>query len=126
VITIWVITTPRRRRQFEILIDTFLTNPVNPSDDMPVTSLERHRSMTNEQRLDRLERIGKLFVKAGFRVRQQVQEHDDKINIVTNFQIQNEERFAKLAESQAATRRRLDSLIDIIREGRNGNASSSS
>lgn len=89
---------------------------------MPVTSLERHRSMTNEQRLDRLERIGKLFVKAGLRVRQQVREHDDKINIVINFQIQNEKRFAKLAESQVNTNRRLDSLIEIIREGRNGHS----
>jgi len=32
----------------------------------------------------------------------------------------NEERFAMLAESQASTDRRLNSLIDIIREGRNG------
>lgn len=98
--------------------------------------------MTNEQRLDRMERIGKLFVKAGLRVRQQVHEHDDKINILINFQMQNEEkvarqgerisilqelneeRFARLAESQANTNRKLDSLIDLIREGRNGDASS--
>ena len=33
---------------------------------------------------------------------------------------QNEERFAKLVESQAGTDRRLNSLIEIIKEGRNG------
>ena len=125
--------------------------------------------MTDEQRLDRLERIAKLFVKAGLRARRQGREHDDKINILIDFQMQNEEkaarqdekisvlqgqneerfaklaesqvkqdekvsilqsqneeRFGKLAESQANTNRRLDSLIDIIREGRNGNSSSKS
>jgi len=42
-------------------------------------------------------------------------------------QIKNEERFAKLAQaqtelavSQAHTDRRLDALIDIVREARNG------
>jgi hypothetical protein len=32
---------------------------------------------------------------------------------------QNEERFARLADSQIHTDQRLDALIDIIREGRN-------
>jgi hypothetical protein len=44
----------------------------------------------------------------------------DKIGFVLDAQIGNEERFAKLAESQSQTDRRLDALIDIIREGRNG------
>jgi len=114
--------------------------------------------MTPEQRLDRLELIAKLFVKAGLRARRQSREQDNKINILINLQmrndekfaqheakfarheqkfanqtekidilidlqIRNEERFAKLAESQAETDRRLDSLIDIIRQGRNGNSS---
>ena len=76
--------------------------------------------------MDRLEGIAKLFVKAGLRVRSQAREHDEKINIIFNLQIQNEERFAQLAESQAHTDRRLDALIDIIREGRNGNSRPSS
>jgi uncharacterized protein HemX len=33
---------------------------------------------------------------------------------------QNEERFARLVESQAGTDRRLNSLIEIIKEGANG------
>jgi hypothetical protein len=36
----------------------------------------------------------------------------------------NEERFAQLAESQIHTDRRLDALIDFVREGRRGNPSS--
>lgn len=96
--------------------------------------------MTPEARLDRLERIAKLFAGAGFRARREFRardrEHDEKIDHLVDLQIKNEEkfarnedrfarneeRFAKLAESQASTDRRLNSLIDIIREGRNGEA----
>jgi hypothetical protein len=83
--------------------------------------------LTPEQRLDRLERIAKLFVKAGLRERSHLREMDDKIAILIDMQMkneerfaQNEERFAQLAASQAHTDRRLDALIDIIAEGRNG------
>lgn len=90
--------------------------------------------MTPEQRFDRLERIVKLMVKAGLRARRQMREQADKIDMIIGFQIQNEvrfgtyeerfakneERFAKLAESQAHTDRRLDALIDIVRQDRNG------
>ena len=106
--------------------------------------------MTPEARLDRLERIAKLFVRAGLRAREQSREQDGKISILINLQIDNEERFsrqgedirmlislqalneerfartdsrfAQLAEAQAGTGRRLDSLIEIIREDRNGNS----
>jgi D-serine deaminase-like pyridoxal phosphate-dependent protein len=73
-----------------------------------------------EERLDRLERIAKLLVRAGLRARRQMRAQDDKITIMIDAQIKNEDRFAELAESQKQTDRRLDALIDIIREGRNG------
>jgi hypothetical protein len=83
--------------------------------------------MTPEQRFDRLERIVKLMVKAGLRARSQMREQGEKINIIIAFQMRNEERFgkneerfAKLAEAQSHTNQRLDALIDIVREGRNG------
>jgi hypothetical protein len=83
--------------------------------------------MTHEERLDRLERIARLMVRAGLRARRQMRQQDDKITIMIDAQIKNEERFAKLAqaqtelaEAQAHTDRRLDVLIDIVREGRNG------
>jgi len=92
--------------------------------------------MTSEQRLDRLERIAKLFAKAGLRARSQFQK---QYEILLDAQMRNEaafarneERFAKLteaqtrlADSQTHTDQRLDALIDIIREGRNGDAASS-
>ena len=81
----------------------------------------------SDERLDRLERIAKLLVRAGLRARREMRQQDDKITIMMDAQIKNEERFAKLAqaqtelaESQAQTNRRLDALIDIVKEGRNG------
>ncbi|HEY8184475.1 MAG TPA: hypothetical protein VIF64_00305 [Pyrinomonadaceae bacterium] len=95
--------------------------------------------MTQEARLDRLERIAKLFVRAGLRARAEVRDHDNKINHLINLQIrneelfkQNEERFsrleesqahlatsqASLAESQVRSDARLNALIEVIREGR--------
>jgi hypothetical protein len=80
-----------------------------------------------EERLDRLERIAKLLVRAGLRARREMRQQDDKITIMIDAQIRNEDRFAKLAqaqtelaESQSHTDRRLDALIDIIKQGRNG------
>jgi hypothetical protein len=92
--------------------------------------------MTSEQRLDRLERIAKLFAKAGLRARSQFNKQheilmDAQMRNEAKFD-RNEERFEKLAEaqmrlteSQVHTDQRLDALIDIIREGRNGDAASS-
>lgn len=89
--------------------------------------------MTPEQRFDRLERIVKLMVKAGLRSRRNQRDQDDKINMIIDLQMKNEERFgkneerfgkneerfAKLAEAQTHTDRRLDALIDIVRNDRN-------
>lgn len=86
--------------------------------------------MTPEQKLDRLERLARLFVREGLRARRKDRAQDEKIDILVDAQIKNEEnfarneeRFALLAESQIHTDRRLDALIDIIREGRNGGSS---
>ena len=75
--------------------------------------------MTPEQRLDRLERIAKLFVKAGRRARRDGREQDEKINMLIAAQMENDAAFATLTESQVHADRRLDALIDIIREDRN-------
>jgi hypothetical protein len=83
--------------------------------------------MSTEDRLDRLERIARLMVRAGLRARREMRQQDDKITILIDAQIKNEERFAKLvqtqtelSESQIHTDRRLNALIDIIKDGRNG------
>lgn len=52
-----------------------------------------------EERLDRLERIAKLLVRAGLRARREMRQQDDKITIMIDAQIKNEKRFAELAEA---------------------------
>lgn len=78
-----------------------------------------------EDRLDRLERVANLLVRAGLRARRELRQQDDKITIMMDAQIKNEERFAKLAqaqtelaESQAETDRRLAALIEIVKNGK--------
>ena len=73
-----------------------------------------------EERLDRLERIARLLVRAGLRARREMRQQDDKITIMMDAQLKNEERFAALAESQKHADRRLEALMEIIKEGRNG------
>jgi hypothetical protein len=54
--------------------------------------------MTNDQRLDRIERILILYLNAGRRERKRVRETDEKINILIDAQIKNEEGFRELRE----------------------------
>ena len=51
--------------------------------------------MSPEARLDRLERIAKLFVRAGVRYRRDLLELGDKLNIIVNAQMESSERFAR-------------------------------
>ena len=67
--------------------------------------------MTSEQRLDRLERIVKLMIKAGLRARQQSRGQDEKIDILIDSQIKNEERFAALTESQNVLTNTVERII---------------
>ena len=76
--------------------------------------------MSSEQRLDRLERIAMLMARAGLRVRR---EQNEKINIIIDAQIknedrfaQNEERFARLAEAHAETEKVVKALAASHKE----------
>ena len=73
--------------------------------------------MTSEQRLDRLERVAKLMVKAGLRARRQIREYDEKILILIDAQIKTEAAFARLAEAQTDTDRAFKAFIDRTRGG---------
>ncbi|HXT64409.1 MAG TPA: hypothetical protein VN696_15330 [Pyrinomonadaceae bacterium] len=101
--------------------------------------------MTHEQRLDRLERVAKLFVKAGLRARSNMRRLDEKIAILIDAQIKgedrmaeldekmkmliqaqmrNDERFAKsderFAKFESHTDQTLKTLMELIKERRNG------
>ena len=74
--------------------------------------------MTPEQRLDRLESIVKLALKAGQRERKETRE---KINALIDAQLRTEEAMAVLARSQASladahagTDERLNVLINTV------------
>ena len=72
--------------------------------------------MTPEARLDRLERITKLIVRAGVRYRRDLRDLGDKLNIIINAQIQSQERFARnearLAKLAERTDRKFAELAD--------------
>ena len=87
--------------------------------------------MTSEQRLDRLERIAKLFVTAGLRARRNMRDMDAKINILIDAQIRNEEQFAKsdqrftksderFARFEVRTDQTLKALMEIVKKLPNG------
>src|SRR6266536_403511 len=70
-------------------------------------------------RLSRLERIVKLIIKAGLRGRKEGRERDE--SFARGMEALRESQQA-LSDSQAHSDRRLDALIDIVREQRNGKA----
>jgi hypothetical protein len=63
--------------------------------------------VTPEQRLDRLERIAKLFVRAGLRARRNMRELDEKINMLVDAQIKAEDRLKKFDERSAKSDERF-------------------
>ena len=76
---------------------------------------------TPEDRLNRIERIAKLFVRAGRSARATMRDHDEKINILINLHIENEGRFARneerFKENEERSARRdekLDEKVEII------------
>ena len=108
--------------------------------------------MTPEQRLDRMERVVKLMIKAGFRARRQSREQDQKINILIQYQMETSEQIRaisvrhdmemtdlrnaqkefheaheigmkELRESQKLTHQELRALIKSLSRGKNGHSS---
>jgi len=79
--------------------------------------------MTPEQRLDRLERIAKLMVRAGLRERKETRE---KINVLIDAQLRTEDAMGRMAQAQTSTEEKLNALIatveKIVSERGNGKA----
>ena len=98
-----------------------------------IMTSQQEQSLTSEQRLDRLERIAKLFVAAGLRARRNMRDMDEKMNILIDAQIRNEERFAKsderfaksderFARFEARTDQTLTALMEIVKKLPNGHS----
>ncbi|HEY6247005.1 MAG TPA: hypothetical protein VIX17_23855 [Pyrinomonadaceae bacterium] len=77
--------------------------------------------MTTDQRLDRIERILILFTSAGRRERKRVREVDEKINILINAQIKNEDGLRRFREESDRRIQETDRQIqETNREMREG------
>jgi len=72
--------------------------------------------MTTDQRLDRIERILILYFNSGRRERKRVREVDDKISILINAQIKNEDGFRELREQSKETNREMREMFREIRD----------
>jgi hypothetical protein len=73
----------------------------------------------DEHKLDRVERVLKLIVRAGLRERRTRSEGDDRL---TNALADLAKAQKRTEESMAHTDSRLDALIDIVRQQRNGSS----
>jgi hypothetical protein len=89
-----------QQAQFSVDIQKLKESTQELSELQKNATLKTNR---HDHQLDRLERILKLVIKAGVRERKRLREEDKR-----------------LRESQAHSDKRLDALIDIIREQRNG------
>jgi len=106
-------TDEQMERKMEFIVETLACVAANG---------EKH-----EIRLARLERVAKLFVRAGRRERRARIESDEKLaNNMSELAI----AMTRLAEAQrrteesiAHTDRRLDALIDVVRQQQNGRRS---
>jgi hypothetical protein len=86
------------------------------ADHLATLAVSQQKS---DARLDRLERVLSLAIRANQRERKETREG---INALVAAQAHTEESLAKLAESQTHTDKRLDALIDIVKGDRNGNS----
>jgi hypothetical protein len=101
-------TDEERQRAIDFIVDTQAKNSVQVDKLVESHQAAERRLAITEHRLDRDERILRLMLRAGRRERRS--EADERL---TN-------ALADLAQSMAHTDSRLDALVDIVRQGRNG------
>ena len=105
-------TNEQLERKMEFIVDTLARISVNDAK-------RQQGQQKHEHRLDRLERIIGLMVRAGLRERRVRSETDERL---TKALTELAEAQKRTEESLVHTDRRLDALIDIVRRQRNGNS----
>ncbi|HKO35888.1 MAG TPA: hypothetical protein VJV21_05375 [Pyrinomonadaceae bacterium] len=98
--------------KMEFIVDTLARVSIN--DEKRQQGQQKH-----ERRLDRVERILGLMVRAGLRERRVRSDADERL---TKALAELAEAQRRTEESLAHTDRRLDALIDIVRRERNGDS----
>jgi hypothetical protein len=113
-------TDEERQRQMDFIIEQqaqFTVNIQKLEENMQ--KLEENMQKLEEsdvraaKRLDRLERVLKLAIRAGLRERKETRQSFKETN----------KSIKALVDSQAHTDKRLDALIDVVNQGRNGKSS---
>jgi hypothetical protein len=106
-------------RKFDIVAEHLATLAVNQQK-------ADERMEKSDARIDRLERVLSLAIRSYRRERKETRE---KFDALIAAQIHTDESLAKLAQAQSNlaeslehTDKRLDTLIDIVRDNRNGNS----
>jgi hypothetical protein len=103
-------TDEERQRAMDFIVAQQAKNSVEIENLLESQRKAEQRSDRDEHRLDRYERILKLMIRAGRRERRTRSEADERLT----------KALAVLAESQSHTDNRLDALIDIVQQQRNG------
>ena len=106
-------TNEERWRAIDFIVEQQAKNSVEVEKLLESHHLAERRLSKPEHRLDRDERILGLMIRAGRRERQTRSDADERLALA----------LATLAESQSHTDSRLDALIDIVRQERNGRSS---
>jgi 23S rRNA C2498 (ribose-2'-O)-methylase RlmM len=96
-------TDEERQRQMDFILNQQAQFAVN------IQKLEEADTRAS-RRIDRLERVLKLAIRTGLRERKELRESTKELR----------ESLKALIASQAHTDQRLDALINIVNEGRNG------
>ncbi|MDT5121659.1 MAG: hypothetical protein QOC96_1141 [Acidobacteriota bacterium] len=92
-------------RKFDVVAEHLATVAVN--------------QQKSDARIDHLERVLSLAIRSYRRERKETRE---KFDALIDAQTRTDEALAKLAESQVHIDKRLDTLIDIVRDNRNGSS----
>lgn len=99
-------------RKMEFIVDTLARISVNDEK-------RQHDQQKHEGRLDRVERILGLMIRAGLRERRVRSDADERLTKALT-ELADAQR--RTEESLAHSDRRLDALIDIVRRERNGDS----
>lgn len=84
------------------------------ADHLATLAISQQKS---DERIARLERVLMLAIRAGQRERKYTREN---INELAEGQKRTVDALAQLAEAQAHTEQKLNALIDVVSQGRNG------
>jgi hypothetical protein len=110
-------TDEERNRAIDFIVDQQAKNSVRIERLIEAHEKAERRLDRDENKLERLERILKLMIKAGRRERRTRSEADERL---TNALLELAEAHKQTEASIAHTDGRLDALIDIVRQRMNG------